>query len=257
MIKHAHLSAVAKECPDDCSFLCARAWQDNTLPYFCSRYDTFLGVSGTRRPLRCHRCRGVLPNIKNQGLGFIEAYADAARIPETKKAFLEMDKVYQEAFVDLIARTGRQIYLSEGKPKTSGELENRTLRMWRDEHDKRHAPQALGFKKLLESLSGDFALLTRETNTLLMNLFMVMDASEQAMLMSILQNQNQIAAFLEAFSKQPQDNDLLKNVRALVYDFDRQAEKQRELEQERQRRRQMEMDMARMQHQRQSAGRGK
>ncbi|MDD3669000.1 MAG: hypothetical protein PHX68_01760 [Alphaproteobacteria bacterium] len=256
MTRKPNLVATEKECPPDCPFLIVRSWQPDTLPYFCGRYEVFLGVLGaapSRRIARCHQCRGILPDAKRQGLAFIESYADLARIPETRQAFSEMDKIYRQAFSDLIARTGREIYLQENKPKTSDELANQALRIWRGEHDKRHAASALAFKSLVEKLTGDFTLLTRQTDMLLMNLFLVMDASEQAMLMSILQNRRQIEAFLEAFSKQPRDNDLLRNVRALVYDFDRQAEQERELEQERARRRQMDLEMMRRTHQ---AGRG-
>ncbi len=251
MTRKVNLPTTEQECPPDCPFLIVRSWQPDTLPHFCGQYEVFLGVLGmapSRRVARCHQCRGILPNAKRQGLAFIESYADLARIPETRQAFSEMDRIYQQAFSDLIARTGREIYFREDKPKTGDELANQALRIWRGEYDKRRAAPVSSFKALLIKLTGDFTLMTRQTNMLLMNLFLVMDASEQAMLMSILKNQHHAEAFLEAFSKQPRDNDLLRNVRSLVYDFNRQAEQERALEQEQQRRRQMDLEIMRRTH---------
>ena len=54
-----------------------------------------------------------------------------------------------------------------------------------------------------------------------------MDKSEKEMLKNILQNVKLVDSFLKTFSKQPHDKDLLRNVRAVVYEYDK---KHREME---------------------------
>ena len=62
------------------------------------------------------------------------------------------------------------------------------------------------------------------TRTLLTNLFQVVDASEKGMLLAILENPARLKNFLNQFKNLPQDQNLLKNFRSLLYEADRERE---------------------------------
>lgn len=211
------------ECPKDCPFLGQRTFLPDTLPFYCNKYETFLGQKRIDSPLKCARCLGVKRDFSQEGMAFISAYTGekAKMILETQQVFLQMNPTYQHIFVDFIAKTGAQIALTEDKQAIPETLLDAVLLAWKQRSDTVGSPEYQEFKTVLDQVSVDFPLMARETQTLLMNLFMVMDNSEKEMLKHVLQNARQIESFLDSFSKQPQDRDLLRNMRALLYDYDR------------------------------------
>jgi len=214
------LSPEVLDCPKDCPFLASRSFLPQTLPFYCNRYDTFLGANLHQNPRRHFLCRGVLQNIVEEGLAFIDSYTvDHYRIEETKHAFLKLNHGFQKMFVDLVSKSGVQIVLDASDHENPDVFADKILKARQDVKDKYGSPEAQEFNGILDAEG--MPLLTRQTKTLLMNLFLVMDKSEKEMMKNILQNKNQVESFLEVFQKQPQDNDLLKNVRALVYEYDR------------------------------------
>ena len=207
-------------CPADCPFLASRSFLPQTLPFYCNQYDSFLGADTVQKPKRSYQCRGTLQNIVEDGLSFIDSYTvDHYRIEDTKHAFLKLNAGFQKMFVDLVSKTGVQIVLDTSDHENPDVFADKILKARQEVKDKYGSPEAQGFKDMLDAEG--MPLLSRQTKTLLMNLFLVMDKSEKEMVKNILQNKNQIESFLDAFKKQPQDNDLLKNVRALVYEYDR------------------------------------
>ena len=79
----------------------------------------------------------------------------------------------------------------------------------------------------LSSISS--VLLTRQTQSLLENLFQVLDKSERAMLKGLMSNRGTAEALLEQFKSMPKDNGLLKNFRHMLYEND-DLEKRRQQE---------------------------
>ena len=77
---------------------------------------------------------------------------------------------------------------------------------------------------------------------------MVMDNSEKDMIKNIMISPKQADTFLKQFQKQPQDKDLLKNVRAVVYEADRR--RQLELARNRQQDRHLQQERMRQQQER-------
>lgn len=211
-----------KHCPSDCPFLGMRTFLPGILPFYCNKYEIFLGVSVTKQTLRCAACLGQECDIIQAGLSFIESYTEnkVAAIFDTKQAFLELGHTYQKLFVDLISKTGAQIALPYGTPVQADYLLDQIFLSWNAYQNKVGSPEAQAFKTLLSETASGISFFTRETQTLLMNLFQVLDHSEKEMLQNILQNQNQISSFLEQFTKTPQDHDLLRNTRALLYAYD-------------------------------------
>ena len=217
------------ECPKDCPFLGMRTFMPNTLPFYCNQYETFLGATPKQNVRRCAACRGVSDNIVETGLSFIESYiVDHYRIEATKLAFMKLAYGFQKMFVDLVSKTGVQIVLDAGEEGNSDTLSDKLLAARQEVKDRYGSPEAQEFKDLLDG--PDMPMMSRQTKTLLTNLFLVLDNSEKEMLKSILQNANQVEAFLSSFQKQPQDQDLLANTRALIYDYDRQNQQAQELE---------------------------
>ena len=242
------LSPDILDCPKDCPFLASRAFLPQTLPFYCNKYDTFLGANLRQNPRRNFACRGVLQNMVEDGLAFIDSYTvDHYRIEETKNAFLKLNHGFQKMFVDLVSKSGVQIVLEASDHENPDVFADKILKARQEVKDKYGSPEAQGFKDMLDAEG--MPLLSRQTKTLLMNLFLVMDKSEKEMVKNILQNKNQVESFLDAFKKQPQDNDLLKNVRALVYEYDRknQLELGRQRALDLQRNRQIMRDQNRLQ----------
>ena len=200
-----------------------------TIPFYCNQYETFLGSNGIPKTLRCAKCRGVQKDIVAAGLSFINAYQiDHYTMEKNKRVFLQLDRGFQRMFVTLVEQTGAEVILAPDEEENPDVLCDKILKARKDLKDKYGSPEVQGFKDVLNA--DGMPLLSRQTKTLLMNLFMVLDNSEKEMLKDILQNPKQVESFLDSFQKQPQDNDLLKNVRALVYEYDqkRQIELTRE-----------------------------
>lgn len=77
------------------------------------------------------------------------------------------------------------------------------------------------FKALLDELNDNFPdMLTREQNSLLDNIFQVLDKSEQMLLTAVLDHPDVADSFLKQFEKQPKDNDLLANTRAVLREYE-------------------------------------
>lgn len=234
------------ECPTDCPFLGLRTFMPKTIPFYCNQYDTFLGANAAKQSLRCAKCRGVSRNIVETGLSFIAAYPiDHYTMERNKAVFLKLDRGFQKMFVNLVAQTGAEVILEADEEDSPEAFSDKILKARLALKNKYGSPEAQGFKDMLDA--DGMPLMSRQTKTLLMNLFLVMDNSEKEMMKNILQTPTQIESFLESFQRQPQDQDLLKNVRALIYDYDRriQLELSRELAKNMTRNRQIVMDQQR------------
>lgn len=240
------LSPEITGCPKDCPFLGMRTFIPNTLPFYCNQYETFLGITPAQKVARCPKCRGLEITTEEQGLQFINAFmVDHYIIERTKRAFLKLDSSFQKMFVSLVAQTGAQIILESDEDENPETFSDKILKTRQELKNKYGAPEVQEFSGILDS---SFPLMERQTKTLLMNLFMVMDNSEKDMIKNIMINPKQADNFLKQFQKQPQDKDLLKNVRAVVYEADRK----RQLEQvmNRQQDRHLQQERTRQQQER-------
>ena len=226
-------------CPLDCPFLSGRHFLPDILPHFCDKFDVFLGVDLEGRVARCYPCRLQPENIIEEGLSLISAYTlTHLSIPDTKEAFLQLSPFFQRMFVEVVRKTGRQIAIAYGMQISADTLMAETLKEYKQAKDWLGSPELKEFKGTLTGL-GDFSpqLLTRQTKSLLENLFQVLDKSERAMLQNLMGTKGAAEALLEQFKAIPKDMSLLKNFRHMLYEHD-DREKQRRLEQEK--RRQME-----------------
>lgn len=214
-------------CPADCPFLADRSAFPQLIPAFCRRHEVFLGG---KAPLRCPECRGESLNAAAEGLALIDAYtAPDDAIADTKEAYRGLSAAFQRIFTDFVRRTGAQVFLTVGEPRTPAALIDKTLARWQERENQLNSPALQDWHEALETPFGSGQL--RATKTLLTNLFMVLDNSEKEMLKNVLSNPQQVEAFLKQFEKQPQDRDLLRNTRALLYDYDKRRQDRREHEQ--------------------------
>ncbi len=259
MITEQTLPESCPNCPLNCSFLGVRSFLPDTLPYYCNKYETYLGMDPAGKLLRCAACRLQKRCFVTEGTGYIQAYtgAKALQIAPTKEVFLTLNQTFQRLFCDLISKTGAQIVLSNGgRNGTQEALVDAILSSWKEFSDKAGSPEMQEFKGILSAAAEGFPFFEKQTQTLLMNLFQVLNNSEKEMLKSVLQNAHQIESFLKQFSKTPQDNDLLRNTRALLYDYDRrEAQRIRQQQQQMLQRRQEETRRQWQQLQRQDYGR--
>lgn len=72
--------------------------------------------------------------------------------------------------------------------------------------------------KKLDNVGPD--ILTREDNMLLRNMIAVLDQSERETINQILETSSIAQKFMKAFEKQPKDNELLSNTRALLKEYE-------------------------------------
>ena len=159
--------------------------------------------------------QSINSNIQKQGLELLEACTCA--FAELKKAFLDMPSVQQKNFVAILSQTGIQLKPGVYDRISAFWLMRQAQHGWLLAKKREEDPEVQDFIKLLDVVGGDSPL-DGMTKTLLSNLFQVLDASEQTMLIAVLENPMNLKSFLKQFEKTPHDQDLLKNFRALLYD---------------------------------------
>lgn len=219
-------------CPNACPFLSKRTWLPKTLPFYCDKYETYLGVDKMRHVERCAHCRGCTRETVAAGLAFIEAYSPGLPILEIQHAFLELSLAYQQMFVRFIAETGREVVLSYGEPFTAATLSTRLLETWQDVRNVLGSPEVQAFSDLITSAAEGLPLLTKDTQNLLLNLFQVLDNSEKDMMKAVMQSPERAQAFLEKLKSQPKDDNLLKNTRHMLYDAEQKRREEERLHQQ-------------------------
>ncbi|MGN1063467.1 MAG: hypothetical protein ACI4QM_04015 [Alphaproteobacteria bacterium] len=218
------------DCPADCPFLSACGFLPELLPFYCHKYEQFLGADTHHRTARCGACREIMETVVQVGLSLIEAYTQSPlSITQTKEAFLALDTTLQALFVEVVQKTGRQVAITAGQPATAEALTAAVLATYQQAKEWAGSPEVIDFKGTLEGVFGSSSdLFTRETKTLLMNLFQVLDHSERAMLKDILSTPRQAESFLQAFSHMPRDMNLLKNFRHQLYEYDAREKQNRQ-----------------------------
>ena len=214
------------ECPTNCPFLGIRSFLPESLPFFCEKYNTFLGMTPAKKVTKCPLCLGENVAIQQQGLELLET--TSARTPELKKAFLQMHPKDQQRLVDILAQSGIQISLEKQKQITPVSLLAEVMRLVYDKKKREQSPEVQEFLKLLDVIGADGDPMNPVIKTLLSNLFQVLDTSEKGMLLAALENPARAKAFLDVFSKMPHDQNLLKNFRMLLYDTDKKYQSERQ-----------------------------
>ena len=213
-------------CPINCPFLASRSFLPKTMPFYCEKYATFLGMDAGKKVLRCSACLGKKQDLVQTGLALLEAQMQSqGLINQMKQSFLMMPLATQKVFVSILEQTGAQLYPEGDEQMTPFTLMHMAQRARLNARRREEAPEVQEFIKLLAVVGGD-APLDGMTKTLLSNLFQVIDGSERSMLLSIMENPKNLESFLKSFSKTPHDKDLLRNFRALLYDTHRQLVEQ-------------------------------
>lgn len=209
-------------CPISCPFLASRSFLPKTMPFYCEKYATFLGMDAGKKVLRCSACVGKKQDLVQTGLALLEAQMQPqGLINQMKQSFLMMPVATQKVFVSILEQMGVQLYPESDEKMTPFTLMHLMQRARLNVRRREEAPEVQEFIKLLGVVGGD-APLDGMTKTLLSNLFQVLDGSERSMLLAIMENPKNLESFLKAFSKTPHDKDLLRNFRALLYDAHQQ-----------------------------------
>lgn len=210
-------------CPTNCPYLAVRSFLPNTLPFYCNQFATFLGMTAARRVEKCALCMGIQQDFLKSGLALLDA--QPSRIADLKRAFLQMKPSDQRFMVDILSKEGFQLHFTPQKRITSVSLFTEILRLHQENQKRQLSSETQSFIKLLNVVGDDTdPPMDGMTRTLLTNLFQVVDASEKGMLLSILENPARLKNFLNQFSNLPQDQNLLKNFRSLLYEADKERE---------------------------------
>ena len=204
-------------CPINCPFLASRSFLPKTMPFYCEKYATFLGMDSSKKVLRCSACSGKKQDVVQDGLALLDAQMlPQGLINQMKKVFLTMSLPTQKNFVSILEQMGCQL-VPEGEELTAFSLMRIAQRAKLNAKRRAEAPEVQEFAKLLNVVGSDSPLDGR-TKNILENLFQVIDGSERSMLLSLMENPGNLASFLKSFKKTPHDKDLLSNFRALLYD---------------------------------------
>ncbi len=239
-------------CPPDCPFLSPRSFLPNTLPFYCDKYETYL-TADEKHTNRCARCLGVSRTVAQAGLKLIQDIAP--NNPTLPTAFNNLSKTTQKMFVDLLTKTGLKIIASDENIKNADMLLDKIVMTYNKHIQHTGSPEYKKFNALLDKISKDEStLLTKQNQTLLANLFMVLDNSEKSMMNAIFKSPGRLQSFLKQFDHQPKDSNLLKDTRRILYEENekRLADKQRQTnrQQEIQRANQKKLDIERIQQMR-------
>ncbi len=209
-------------CSINCPFLASRSFLPKTMPFYCEKYATFLGMNTAKKVLRCSACTGQRQDPLQIGLSLLEAQMlPQGIINQMKKVFLMMPVATQKNFVSILEQIGCQLYPESDEALTPFTLMHMAQRAKLNVKRREEAPEVQEFIKLLDVVGGDSPL-DGKTKNILSNLFQVIDGSERSMLLSLMENPKNLESFLKSFGKTPHDKDLLANFRALLYDSYRQ-----------------------------------
>ena len=212
------------ECPTNCPFLQIRSYLPESVPFFCEKYETYLGMNPAKKVIQCPLCQGKSISIQQQGLELLETAPK--HTTELKKAFLGMRPGDQQKLVDILAQSGIQIHWTYQKSITPVNLLAEVMHLSYERKKREQSPEVQEFLKLLDVIVTDGDPMNPATKTLLSNLFQVLDNSEKGMLLAVLENPTRAKSFLDIFLKMPHDQNLLKNFRMLLYDTDKQNTEQ-------------------------------
>ncbi|MBP5343626.1 MAG: hypothetical protein J6Y85_00910 [Alphaproteobacteria bacterium] len=213
------LKKMNTSCPSNCPFLANRLFLPESLPFFCEKFEVYLGVDGANKVQRCSACLGVAQNVIQTGLSLLDAQlVPRTTISQLKKAFLDMPPAQQKNFVAILSQSGIQLKPNPYEKVTAFWLMRQAQHAWALYKKREESPEVQDFIKLLDVIGGDSPL-DGMTKTLLSNIFQVLDGSEQAMLIAVLENPMNMKAFLKQLDKTPHDQDLLKNFRATLYEY--------------------------------------
>ncbi len=209
------------QCSINCPFLALRSFLPNMMPYYCVKYEKFLGVSVAQKVQKCPLCVGKQPELIPYALSLLDTQP---RSSELKQAFLKMLPSDQKKVVDLLSRTGIKFSFDAPRSITPVWLSSVVRQQMLKSVKYEKSQERQEFLKLLKWIGEAGTPIEGKTSSLLANLFQVIDASEKGMLLAIMQSPNRLKSFLKQLSKIPQNQSMLKNFRALLYDFDRQRE---------------------------------
>jgi len=207
------------QCPVNCPFLTSRAFLPKTMPFYCEKYSTFLGMNVAKRVVKCAACVGKKQNIVEWGLALLEAqFLPQGQINQMKQAFLEMPSASQKTFVSILSQIGCQLVQDPDVNINPFTLMRVAQHAWLAARRREEAPEAQAFMKFLDVVGGGTDPIDGITKTLLSNLFQVLDGTEKSMLLTVMENPKNLEAFLKSFKNTPRDSDLLRNFRALLYE---------------------------------------
>ena len=206
------------ECPTNCPCLEIRSYLPNTIPFYCTKYATYLGMNPAKKVMQCPLCLHKKVNFTELGLELLET--NTKHTAEFKKAFLGLRSGDQQKVVAILAQSGIQPQWPMGRPITPINLLAEVSRLAYEKKKQEQSAEVQEFLKLLDVMGTDGSPMSPATKTLLSNLFQVLDNSEKGMLVGLLENPARADSFLKAFGNNPKNQSLLKNFRLLLYDLD-------------------------------------
>ncbi len=205
-----------RHCAENCPFLEINYFEAaQKIPYHCALFDTFLAFDG--QILRCSECIGQQRSIKEEGLNFINAYQGVGlNRSVTKVGFTKLLPALQSQFVSFLKRFGHPVGIPNNLKINPHKIQEALIfqlsqTMKEVGQDNKETEE---LKLLLKRTSDDFPeMMDSKVCKFLLSLFMVLDKSEQDMLMQILRNPHTLTQFLKKIQFMPKDKNMLGSIR--------------------------------------------
>ena len=203
-------------CAENCPFLEINYFEAiQKIPYHCALFDSFLAFDG--QILRCSECLGQQRSIKEEGLNFINAYhTPSVNRSVTKIGFAKLLPALQTQFVSFLKKFGQPVGIPNSMHLSNEKVQDALIaQLSQSMKDiKNESKETEELKLLLKRAGDDFPeMMDSKVCKFLLNLFAVLDKSEQQMLMQVLRNPHTLAQFLQKLKFMPKDKSLLGSVR--------------------------------------------
>lgn len=216
-------------CSNKCPYL-KKLSQPGKLPFFCDLFKCFLATK-KENVMRAELCVGKHFGTKESGYQLISSYQNKSINKQmTKWGFHRLEPALQSQFVSLVHQVGNEIGVEKNMPFKQRLIEATLIgqiKMANTELETSTPNVPDEFKTKVDKLSDDFPVLLNDANkNLLLNLYAVLDKSEQELLGNILSNPNKVEAFLKAFDDMPKGDNLVKDLRRELSEIEQQMQEE-------------------------------
>ena len=214
-----------KYCAINCPYL-KRCSEEEKLPYYCELFKVFLSTE-LKNIVRSDSCNGKKLDAITSGYNLISSYKNInIDKQKTKWGFKHLHPHLQTQFVEILQKKGIEIGIPAHIPMHENMIIDTLISQIKENQiENAYHQETNQFDMILSKLGDDFpSFLNSSDKQILSNLFLVLDVSEQDMLINILSNKESAESFLKTFDSMPKTENLVKDLRRHLDDLKNQNE---------------------------------